>query len=88
MTPIVDEITTGPEKSDFFTGFHGKKTGELTERLDEATEKKVDDDFSKQTGLNLGIQLQQHSLETILPVFSESPEGIRGRQQSFGLNTQ
>jgi hypothetical protein len=65
LVPIVDETTTGPEKSNFFTDFNGKQLGELTERLDEATEKKVVDDFSKQTGLTLTKEMRDVQILTV-----------------------
>jgi hypothetical protein len=51
MVPIVDEITSRPTKNDFFSRFSGKPVRDIKQRLDVATEKRVLEAMSEQTGL-------------------------------------
>ena len=53
FTPIVDEVSKRPSKTDFFFRFGDKAVGDLTEPLAKATEKDVIMHFTKQTGLVL-----------------------------------
>ncbi len=53
LTPIVDEVSKHPNKTDFFLRFSDKAVEELTEPLATATEKDVIMHFTKQTGLVL-----------------------------------